>query len=334
MTCQQRASQSSATRFASLFFLITITLALVGCSDETGDPNDGDAGAGGTGATGAMGGAAGAAGGGWPGGGGPGGAGQGGSGGQEPPPIIGPAGQFNLQINVDGVSRSYVLNVPQSAVDTMASGPVPILFALHGAGDNASNFIAATGLTTTASDNGFVLVGPNGYNAGWFVQENEGWPGSDGHSSSLQNDTQLLLDIMAETALSYYLDPQRRYAVGHSRGAGFTGLLATTSGQTTIASGPYQSPFAAYAINAGYDPAQGAIDPALAVPKRPVWLIHGSADSVVPTSYGQSFANALTAAGWDATWTLVSGASHTWLWKSAYGQTNQDLWAFFASHEL
>ncbi len=326
MVCNNRASQSLVRCCASLVFLITFALSTIGCGDETTDPADGDAGAGGTGATGGMGGAAGA-----PGGGGPGG---GGGGGLGPPDPLGPAGEFDLQLNVDGVSRSYVLNVPQSAVDGMASGPVPILFALHGAGDDGGNFIAATQLTTTAATNGFVVVGPHGYNAGWFVQPNEGWPQSDGNNSSLQNDTQFLLDIFAETALSYYLDPNRQYAVGHSRGAGFTALLATTSGQMSIASGPYQTPFAAYGINAGYDPTQGAVDPALTDPKRPVWVIHGSADSVVPTNMGQALADDLIASGWDATWTLVSGASHTWLWQPALGQTNQDLWTFFASHGL
>ncbi len=257
-----------------------------------------------------------------------------GSGGQGPPPTLGPAGHFDLQITVDGVLRKYVLDVPQSAVDVMASGPVPMLFAFHGAGDSASNFVAATKLASTASTNAFVVATPDGYNKGWFVQKNEGWPGADGNNTSLQNDVQLALDILNETGLSYYLDAKRLYAVGHSRGAGFTGLLATTSGQMMIASGGYQSPFAAYGVNASYDPTQGAVDPTLSTPKRPVWVIHGSGDSVVPPSYGKAFADALTAAGWDVTMTSVPSGPHTWLWRSQYGQTNQDLWDYFASHEL
>ncbi len=100
-------------------------------------------------------------------------------------PIIGPAGQFTETLAVDGVNRTYQLHVLDSAVTEMADGPVPLLIAMHGAGDSGSNFIAATGLTGTAATNGFVLVGPEGFNAGWFVQTNEGWPQADGYSSSL-----------------------------------------------------------------------------------------------------------------------------------------------------
>jgi len=233
---------------------------------------------------------------------------------------------------VDGVSRSWIMYVPVSAVTAMASGPVPLLIALHGAGDNGSNFIVATGLTATADANGFVVAGPNGYNAGWFVQTEEGWPGTDGYSSSMQNDTDLMFEIIDVAQASYGVDASHVYAVGHSRGAGFTGLLAMLSGQFTTSSGPYTTPFAAYGVNAGYDAAGGTVSPSVSTPRRPVWVIHGTSDSVVPHSYGQGFADALDSAGWDVTWTSVSGGPHTWLWQPAYGHSNQDLWDFLSAY--
>ncbi len=332
MTPRARATRYLGWHWGHLVAVIVFALLAVSCAQTSSDDDDDDDGAsGGSSATGGTGGAIGGAGGTGQGGGGGYGGGSGG-GGLGPPDTIGPAGQFELQLDVDDVSRSYVLDVPQSAVDAMAFGPVPILFALHGAGDDGANFIAATGLTAAASAHGFVLVGPHGYNAGWFVQQDEGWPGTDGNNTSLQNDAQFLLDIFAETAISYYVDPYRQYAAGHSRGAGFTVLLAITSGQMPIASGSFHSPFAAYAVNAGYDPTQGSIDAGLSDAKRPVWVIHGSADSVVPASYGEDCADALSVAGFDTTWTSVSGAGHTWLFQSGYGQSNDDLWSFFASH--
>jgi len=317
--------------------LVALALTSAACGDSSADNSHKDAVGGGTSTSGGGGSATTSSSGGGGGYGGTtatGGNSSSGSGGQEPPPTLGPAGHFTLKIQVDGVSRNYVLDVPQSAVNQMASGPVPMLFAFHGAGDSASNFVAATKLASTAATNAFVVATPDGYNKGWFVQKNEGWPGSDGNNTSLQNDIQFALDILTETGLSYYIDAKRLYAVGHSRGAGFTGLLATTSGQMMIASGAYQSPFAAYGVNAGYDPTQGAVDPAQTTPKRPVWIIHGNGDSVVPLSYGKGFADALKAAGWDVTWTSVPSGPHTWLWRSQYGQTNQDLWDYFASHAL
>lgn len=244
-------------------------------------------------------------------------------------PNIGPPGEFVEHIHVDVLTRTYVLFVPQSAVDAMQNGPVPLLIGLHGAGDNGQNFIHATQLTNLATTNSSVVVGPYGYNAGWFVQQNEGWPGTDGNPSSLENDTAFMLAIIDETNAEYYIDNHRIYAVGHSRGAGFTALLAITSGQMDTFLGAYQSPFGAYGINAGYDPTQGSINPATATPKRPVWIIHGTADSVVQLSWGQSLYDDLNAAGWTATFTSVTNGPHTWLWRSTYGQTNQDLWDFF-----
>ena len=37
-----------------------------------------------------------------------------------------------------------------------------------------------------------------------------------------------------------------------------------------------------------------------------------------------------TGCAWqNALFTEVTGGSHTWLWRSTYGQSNQDLWDFF-----
>ncbi|MCK9461181.1 MAG: hypothetical protein M0R80_16260 [Proteobacteria bacterium] len=254
--------------------------------------------------------------------------------GDDPPDEIGPPGRSNEIIVVDGVERAYTLYVPESAVDAMADGPVPLLFGFHGAGDTGSNFVAATGLEATADANAFVLVGPWGFNAGWFVEAGEGWPGDDGNDTSLQNDLQLVYDVISITRESYWVDGDMIYAVGHSRGAGFTGLAAMLSGGAEISSGAWVSPFAAYGINAGYDASGGSVDPAEAEPKRPVWIVHGTSDSVVPYSYGNALYEAFEAGGWDVTFTPVEGGGHTWLWRSTYGQTNQDLWDWFAANAI
>jgi poly(3-hydroxybutyrate) depolymerase len=251
-----------------------------------------------------------------------------------PPDVLGPAGKFTDVIEVDGIERGYTLYVPESAVDAMADGPVPVLFALHGAGDTGTNFTAATGLEDTADANAFVLFGPWALDAVWFEEPSEGWDGEDGHSSSLENDLQLLLDLIDLARESYWLDHDMLYAVGHSRGAGLTGLTALLSGGIEIASGTWSSPFAAYGINAGFDATGGSVDPAGVEPKRPVWIIHGTADSVVPYSYGNALYEALDAGGWDVTFTPVEGADHTWLWRSVYGQTNQDLWDWFTANAI
>ncbi|MFH1434504.1 MAG: PHB depolymerase family esterase, partial [Pseudomonadota bacterium] len=247
---------------------------------------------------------------------------------------IGPPGTFHKSQMVDGFSRAYVLHVADSAVAAMGAGPVPLLIGLHGAGDTGENFIFATRLTNTAEANNFVIAGPDGINRGWFIQAEEGWPGTDGNSSSLQNDIDFMKRIIEVTGATYYIDTNRLYVVGHSRGAGMTGLIAFMSGQVTTSTGLFESPFAAYGVNAGYDATGGRTNLAAATPKRPIWVIHGDADSVVPFSYGQSFATALETAGWDVTWTAVSGGTHTWLWQTGYGTSNQDLWDWFAENAI
>jgi poly(3-hydroxybutyrate) depolymerase len=248
------------------------------------------------------------------------------------PVEVGAAGQFSRTAVVDGVQRTWQLHVPQSAVDAMASGPAPLLLAFHGAGDGGANFILATDLTGAASGNGFVLAAPDGYNAGWYVQVQEGWAMADGNDTSLQNDASLALRIVEEASQDYWIDPGRIYAAGHSRGGGLVGLLAMLSGGLGLSAGTWVSPFAAYGVNAGYDAAGGQIPLTQATPKRPVWVIHGTADEGVPYDYGAAFAAALDAAGWDVTFTPVPGGPHTWLWRPQYGQTNQDLWDFFLSN--
>ncbi len=50
-----------------------------------------------------------------------------------------------------------------------------------------------------------------------------------------------------------------------------TALTVLSSGQAPLAAGTYTSPFAAVAINAGYDPAQGYIPASQADPAVPAY---------------------------------------------------------------
>lgn len=61
-------------------------------------------------------------------------------------------------------------------------------------------------------------------------------------------------------------------------------------------------------------------------------MIHGTADTEVPFTSGQQFANELADGGWPVTFTPVPNAPHDWLWQSKYGYTNTDLWNWFESH--
>ena len=246
---------------------------------------------------------------------------------------IGPEGLFEGEtLTVDGVARTYVLHAPPSAVAAMTTGcGVALVIGLHGAGDTATNFLAATGLESTAAANGFVLAGPQALSGAWVLSPPQ-WTSPDGNPTSLQNDIALVQRIVTETAAAYRIDPARVFVCGLSRGGGFTGLLATASNNPEAIGGPYASPFAAYAISAGFDVYAGAVDFSLSSPKNPVWMLHGTADAVIPLSQGMQFADDLANGGWPVTFTPIEGAPHNWLWQTAYGYSNDDLWSFFASH--
>jgi poly(3-hydroxybutyrate) depolymerase len=251
-------------------------------------------------------------------------------------PPIGPAGRFDQDVMVDDVDRTYILVVPGSAVAAMANGPVPLLIALHGAGDNAQNFMTALQLDKLAARHAFVLAVPDAWAGAWIAQ-GASWNSQDGQPNSLRNDFHLLQKIIADTGAAYSLDSKRFFAAGLSRGATFTGTVATASNNPAAFGNEFVSPFAAYGVCAGQN--AGAllwpgIDLAQSQPHRPVWIIHGDQDQVIPPSDGQQFADDLTGAGWPVTFTLVPGAPHDWLWRSPYGHTNDELWAYFLAHPL
>lgn len=252
---------------------------------------------------------------------------------------IGPAGDFAKNVKIDSVARSYQLYVPASATTAMQNGNVPMLVGLHGAGDTANNFITATLLKQTADQNAFVLLGPNAFDGGgggaWFLHDNEGWPGPG--TNSLANDVSLVMQIIKDTSAAYRIDPKRIFACGFSRGAGFTGGWAIMSDNAQIASAAkimVESPFAAYGVSAGFDMFGGQIDASQSSPKRPLWIMHGTADQAVPFSMGQTLSTSLQSKGFMTTFTPIQNAPHGWMWRSQYGHSNQELWDWMMKNPL
>jgi poly(3-hydroxybutyrate) depolymerase len=243
----------------------------------------------------------------------------------------------NVSLTVNGVPRTYVLDAPASAFTSSDAGcGARMLIGLHGAGDTALNFLEYTQLISAAAAQGFIVAAPQAFNGGWYLTKTEGWTSLDGNPTSLQNDVAFVLQIISDTSNTYNVDPTRIYACGWSRGGGFTGVLATASGNpapiTGLVDAGYVSPFAAYGISAGYDYFGGMLAFDASSPQNPIWEMHGTADTNVPFTSGQTFSNELSAAGWPVTFTAVSNAPHDWLWQAKYGYSDGDLWTFFMSH--
>lgn len=249
----------------------------------------------------------------------------------------GAEGLFNKSEAVNGVPRTYVLDVPPAALAQDGGCGAPLLIGLHGAGDTASNFLEYTQLEGAAYSEGFVLAGPNAVNGAWYLTTSQGWTSPDGNPTSLQNDVALVMQIISDASSAYDIDPTRIFVCGWSRGGGFAGVLATASGNPAPITGlapNYVSPFAAYGISAGYDYFGGMLALDASTPQNPIWAMHGTADQTVPFSDGQMFATELGAVGWPVTFTPVPNAPHDWLWQAQYGHSDAELWAFFMSHPL
>jgi poly(3-hydroxybutyrate) depolymerase len=251
---------------------------------------------------------------------------------------FGEAGTFHNDVTVDGVKRTYLLDVPASAATAMAEQcAAPLVVALHGAGETGQAFVQGHGLETNAAAHGYVLLAPDALLGGWFLATCEGWTSPDGQPDSTENDMAFVQRIIADTSSAYRIDPTRVYLAGVSRGGAMAMLFAEASNNAKVRvtykdAGPYTSPFAAYGVSVGYDPFNGTVDLTAASPKRPVWVIHDTADNVVPFSWGQMLADDLKKGGWPVTFTVVDGGQHDWLWNPQYGHSNDELWSFFAAH--
>ncbi len=73
---------------------------------------------------------------------------------------VGDAGRVGRhRIDIDGVERSYLLELPPGG--SAGDGPVPLIISLHGHGGSAATFEATTGLAESAAARGFATVTPD-----------------------------------------------------------------------------------------------------------------------------------------------------------------------------
>lgn len=170
-------------------------------------------------------------------------------------------------IRVGTAERSYLLSMPANA-----TGPVPLVIALHGGGGNARTMVARW--QATAQREGFAVAYPDGLgrmpNAGTW---NAG--GCCGFAMTSRTDDVAFIGAMIDDiARSEAIDPKRIYVTGLSNG----GMLSHTIG---VALTPR---IAAIAVVSGAM-FGGEPQPATSLP---VLIMHGERDDIVPFTGGQS----------------------------------------------
>ena len=174
-------------------------------------------------------------------------------------------GRHARRLNVDGMSRDYVVVVPAS-VDM--SKPVAVVLVLHGAGMNGAMMENFCGMNREAERSGFVAVYPNGTGAlGTFLTWNSGGvPGRDGRGKP--DDVGFVRNVLDDLGTVLPVDPLRVHAAGLSNGGMMVYKLAAELSDR-IAS------IAAVA---------GTMTTNSPQPGRPVAVLHchGTSDRIVP----------------------------------------------------
>lgn len=174
-------------------------------------------------------------------------------------------------VEVDGAPRSYRLFTPTSEDDDR---PMPLVLALHGAGNTPDSFAKSTMLDEAASADRFVVAYPEAerlvWNGGFCCTLGRGAPGAD---------MRFLDRLIDDVAAVRRIDTTRVYAVGVSAGGIMAYRLACDLAGRIAGVG-------AVAATMQIDDCQ---------PSRPVSVValHGTGDQLVPYEGGRVLGGAL-----------------------------------------
>jgi len=190
-------------------------------------------------------------------------------------------GQETRTLIFAGVNRQFLLYVPDIYEDE--GQKVPLLFSLHGLGDNMNNFSNA-GFHQIADTANFIVITPQALTDSNALLALAGPAWNSGATmfglspNAGVDDVGFLLAIKDEISEEFEIDTTRIYSTGFSMGAYMTNRLACET----------DAVFAAIAPVAGTIGVNLICDPS---DKIPVCEFHGTADSVVGYTDNQSGTN-------------------------------------------
>ena len=130
-------------------------------------------------------------------------------------------GLFTQTLSHDGVTREYVIYVPDSYDGTSA---VPLMLNFHGYGGIADQYLKYADMRPLADMENFILVYPQGTLLDGDPHWNSGLE-SDSNKSDA-DDFGFVEALIDEIAANYNIDLARVYSCGYSNGAFFTYALA------------------------------------------------------------------------------------------------------------
>jgi len=191
--------------------------------------------------------------------------------------VVAQSGEHMYKVSRPEGERTYYVWVPHGYANS--TGPVPLVFTIHGLGDHCTKWGPASGLKPVADANNFLLVYPCGTNGLLGVAWNAGTCCLRGSKiDEVAFFRQMIIDIQANYPR---VNPRAIFASGMSNGAFMTEMLTCYvpnlfAGMASIAGVTVLEPGNAGALT--------ACTKVFAPQNRtlPMLFVHGNGDVVVP----------------------------------------------------
>ena len=227
-------------------------------------------------------------------------------------------GFLNRSVAVNGVTRDYQVYLPRNY---SMRNDWPVILFLHGAGERGDDGMA-----------------PSHVGLGRAIRFNpERWPAiavfpQAPEESMWQGSTaDIAIAALDATLAEFSIDEDRQYLTGLSLGGNGTWYVGYNHGER----------FAAMLAICGFVQIEGRRGPfidggnpylslAERISDKPVWIVHGDADVVVPVDESRRMAEALNQVGAEVHYTELPGVNHN-SWDPAYRDVAIIDWLFSKS---
>lgn len=131
--------------------------------------------------------------------------------------------RLNESIVVDGLTRTYLLNLPPNYYE---ASDFSLVIALHGGGGSGEQFESSSLLTNKANAEKFIVVYPDGVQNPLGIRTwNAGNCCAYARDNNI-NDVKFISNLIDHLIANYKINPKKVYATGHSNGGMLTYRLA------------------------------------------------------------------------------------------------------------
>jgi polyhydroxybutyrate depolymerase len=176
-------------------------------------------------------------------------------------------------LTVDGLTRTYLINLPPNYYDAK---DFSLVIALHGGGGSGSQFEKTSLLTDKANQSKFIVVYPDGLGGTVGLSAARTWNAGlcCGYAVTNNiNDVKFISLLIDKLVASYKINPKKVYATGHSNGGMMAYRLACE----------LSNKIAAIAVNSCTMVTNQDCQPSRAVP---ILHVHSVQDQKVPVNGG------------------------------------------------